>query len=97
MFHVNIVHLRRRYIFPARTVKELIAIAKQQPGAINYSSPGFGTNPQMAEPQHPMISTSEHTERTARELFLYSACFVYSVLTRVVGVRKLTPTYNCLK
>lgn len=33
--------------FPAKTVKELIAIAKQQPGAINYSSPGFGTNPQM--------------------------------------------------
>ncbi len=33
--------------FPARTVKELSAIAKQQPGSINYSSPGFGTNPQM--------------------------------------------------
>lgn len=33
--------------FPVKTVKELIAIAKQQPGAINYSSPGFGTNPQM--------------------------------------------------
>ncbi len=33
--------------FPAKSVKELIAIAKQQPGAINYSSPGFGTNPQM--------------------------------------------------
>lgn len=33
--------------FPAKTVKDLIALAKQQPGAINYSSPGFGTNPQM--------------------------------------------------
>ena len=33
--------------FPAKTVKEFIAMAKQQPGAINYSSPGFGTNPQM--------------------------------------------------
>jgi len=33
--------------FPAKTVKELIAIAKAQPDAINYSSPGFGTNPQM--------------------------------------------------
>jgi tripartite-type tricarboxylate transporter receptor subunit TctC len=33
--------------FPVKSVKELIAIAKQQPGAINYSSPGFGTNPQM--------------------------------------------------
>ncbi|MEQ1773653.1 MAG: tripartite tricarboxylate transporter substrate binding protein [Burkholderiales bacterium] len=33
--------------FPVKTVKELVAIAKQQPGAINYSSPGFGTNPQM--------------------------------------------------
>ncbi len=33
--------------FPAKTVKEFVAIAKQQPGAINYSSPGFGTNPQM--------------------------------------------------
>ena len=33
--------------FPARTVKELIALAKARPGDINYSSPGFGTNPQM--------------------------------------------------
>jgi tripartite-type tricarboxylate transporter receptor subunit TctC len=33
--------------FPVKSVKELIAIAKQQPGVINYSSPGFGTNPQM--------------------------------------------------
>ena len=33
--------------FPAKSVKEFIAIAKRQPGAINYSSPGFGTNPQM--------------------------------------------------
>ena len=33
--------------FPAKTVKEFIAIAKRQPGGINYSSPGFGTNPQM--------------------------------------------------
>lgn len=34
--------------FPARTVKELVAIAKARPGDIVYSSPGFGTNPQMA-------------------------------------------------
>ncbi len=33
--------------FPVKTVKELVAIAKRQPGVINYSSPGFGTNPQM--------------------------------------------------
>ncbi len=33
--------------FPAKSVKALVAIAKQQPGAVNYSSPGFGTNPQM--------------------------------------------------
>ena len=33
--------------FPARSVKEFVAIAKQQPGVINYASPGFGTNPQM--------------------------------------------------
>ena len=33
--------------FPAKSVKELIAIAKNQPGTINYSSPGFGANPQM--------------------------------------------------
>ncbi|HTD89217.1 MAG TPA: tripartite tricarboxylate transporter substrate binding protein [Burkholderiales bacterium] len=33
--------------FPAKTVRELIAIAKREPGVINYSSPGFGTNPQM--------------------------------------------------
>jgi tripartite-type tricarboxylate transporter receptor subunit TctC len=33
--------------FPARNVKELIAIAKGRPGDVSYSSPGFGTNPQM--------------------------------------------------
>jgi tripartite-type tricarboxylate transporter receptor subunit TctC len=33
--------------FPAKTVKELIAIAKSRPGEVVYSSPGFGTNPQM--------------------------------------------------
>ena len=33
--------------FPAKTVKEFIVLAKQQPGSVNYSSPGFGTNPQM--------------------------------------------------
>lgn len=33
--------------FPARTVKELVALAKARPGAVIYSSPGFGTNPQM--------------------------------------------------
>lgn len=34
--------------FPAKTVKELITIAKTRPGDVVYSSPGFGTNPQMA-------------------------------------------------
>jgi tripartite-type tricarboxylate transporter receptor subunit TctC len=33
--------------FPARSVKELIAIAKARPGDVAYSSAGFGTNPQM--------------------------------------------------
>jgi tripartite-type tricarboxylate transporter receptor subunit TctC len=33
--------------FPARNVKELIAIAKARPGDVAYSSPGFGTNPEM--------------------------------------------------
>jgi tripartite-type tricarboxylate transporter receptor subunit TctC len=33
--------------FPAKTVKELVAIAKARPGDVAYSSPGFGTNPQM--------------------------------------------------
>ena len=33
--------------FPANTVKELVAIAKARPGDVVYSSPGFGTNPQM--------------------------------------------------
>ena len=33
--------------FPARNVKQLIAIAKGRPGDVAYSSPGFGTNPQM--------------------------------------------------
>lgn len=33
--------------FPAKTVKELVAIAKARPGDVIYSSPGFGTNPQM--------------------------------------------------
>jgi tripartite-type tricarboxylate transporter receptor subunit TctC len=33
--------------FPAKTVKELVAISKARPGEVVYSSPGFGTNPQM--------------------------------------------------
>ena len=33
--------------FPARTVKELVTLAKARPGDVIYSSPGFGTNPQM--------------------------------------------------
>jgi tripartite-type tricarboxylate transporter receptor subunit TctC len=33
--------------FPAKDVKELVAIAKARPGDVVYSSPGFGTNPQM--------------------------------------------------
>jgi len=33
--------------FPARTVKQLITLAKARPGDVVYSSPGFGTNPQM--------------------------------------------------
>jgi len=33
--------------FPVKTVKELIVIAKARPGDVVYSSPGFGTNPQM--------------------------------------------------
>jgi tripartite-type tricarboxylate transporter receptor subunit TctC len=33
--------------FPAKNVKELVAIAKARPGDVVYSSPGFGTNPQM--------------------------------------------------
>jgi tripartite-type tricarboxylate transporter receptor subunit TctC len=32
---------------PAKTVKELIAIARARPDDVAYSSPGFGTNPQM--------------------------------------------------
>ena len=30
--------------FPAKTVKELIALAKAKPGAMNYASPGHGTS-----------------------------------------------------
>jgi tripartite-type tricarboxylate transporter receptor subunit TctC len=33
--------------FPVRNVKELIAIAKARPGDVSFSSPGFGTNPEM--------------------------------------------------
>jgi len=33
--------------FPARTVKELVAIAKARPGDAIYGSAGFGTNPHM--------------------------------------------------
>src|SRR5947207_7803151 len=34
--------------FPARTVKELIAIAKERPGTLNYSSAGQGTTQHLA-------------------------------------------------
>ena len=34
--------------FPAKSVPELVALAKKQPGGINYGSGGFGTTPHMA-------------------------------------------------
>ena len=34
--------------FPAKTVKDLIALAKQKPGAINYASGGSGSTPHLA-------------------------------------------------
>ena len=33
--------------FPAKTVKELVAIAKARPGDAAYSSADYGTNPQL--------------------------------------------------
>src|SRR5262245_30042908 len=33
--------------FPARSVKEFVAVAKARPGDVVYSSAGFGTNPHM--------------------------------------------------
>jgi tripartite-type tricarboxylate transporter receptor subunit TctC len=32
---------------PARTLKELIALAKARPGELLYASAGFGTNPHL--------------------------------------------------
>ena len=34
--------------FPAKTAMELIALAKARPGDITFSSPGFGTNPEIS-------------------------------------------------
>src|SRR5688572_17626276 len=33
---------------PAKTLKEFIALAKQQPGKLTYGTPGIGTSPHMS-------------------------------------------------
>jgi tripartite-type tricarboxylate transporter receptor subunit TctC len=41
-------HARGESVVPARSVRELLQLAKAKPGALNYSAAGAGTNPHFA-------------------------------------------------
>jgi tripartite-type tricarboxylate transporter receptor subunit TctC len=47
--------------FPAHSIKELIAIAKERPGAINYASAGIGTGQQLSMEMFELMTGTNFT------------------------------------
>ncbi len=43
---------------PAKTVKDLVALAKARPGQLNYGSPGVGTSPHLAAELFKLVTTT---------------------------------------
>jgi tripartite-type tricarboxylate transporter receptor subunit TctC len=44
---------------PARTVKELVALAKQKPGSLNFGSPGVGSSPHLTGELFKMLTGTD--------------------------------------
>src|SRR5258708_15185359 len=53
---------------PARSLAELVALAKQKPGRLSYGTPGVGTSPHMAMELLKSMSGMDRSEEHTSEL-----------------------------
>jgi tripartite-type tricarboxylate transporter receptor subunit TctC len=71
--------------FPARSIKELIALAKAQPGKINFGSTGIGSAPHLSGEQIKMLGGIDIVHVPYKgDAFLFPALFSGEVQTGVV-------------